>query len=65
MRIMQIRSKPLFELPYLMISDNRAVMTTSLPVLAATADTMPMGLDALVACADLQGTDFSKDSRAL
>jgi hypothetical protein len=57
MKILSIQSTPFAQLPYQNALGKGRVEQTRLPLLRATVDRLPLGVDAIVATSDLQGRE--------
>jgi Icc protein len=55
MRVLDIATSPLWEIPYRTATSRGAPTGVALPVVRATVDALPAGVAALLACSDLQG----------
>lgn len=63
MRIVTIDTAPFDELAYRLVRQDRAVVWERLPLLFATVDEMPNGIDAIIATSDLQGRTANHENR--
>ncbi|MEK6238336.1 MAG: metallophosphoesterase [Planctomycetales bacterium] len=59
MKIRSVQESPFHEVPFRMVEPGgRRISEKMLPIQAADVDALPAGIDALVACADLQGREI-------
>lgn len=64
MRITSIAEKPFQVLSFANVDGEGRRITDELPLHRAIVDSLPPGLDALIACSDLQGTEQSSPDRS-
>jgi 3',5'-cyclic-AMP phosphodiesterase len=55
MRILDIAALPFWEIPYRLAGPGRTIDTAVLPLIYGTVDVLPKGIEAMLACSDLQG----------